>query len=89
MPVRSALERARGEGPCHQGGERRFQHYESHERRRHHPQLTGQESHVEQHADGNEEHTEENVAERADHRVDLMPVLGLREHHPRQKRAQR
>ena len=42
-----------------------------------------QQAHVEQHADGDEEQPEQDVAERADHRFDLMSVLGLREHHSR------
>jgi hypothetical protein len=37
---------------------------------------------VEQHADGDEEQPEQDVTERADHRLDLVAVFGLGQHHP-------
>ena len=47
-----------------------------------------QEAQVQQHPDADEEEPQQDVAERPDHTLDLMPVLGFREHHAGEEGAQ-
>ena len=44
---------------------------------------------VERHADGDEEQPEQHVAERLDVLLDLVAVLGLRDQHAGEERAER
>ncbi len=88
-PVRMALNHEPVNHRRHERRGRRLEHDEPEQHGEHEPELVHQQPHVEQHAHGDEEQAQQDVAERPDHDLDLMPVLGFREHHPRQEAAQR
>ena len=84
------LEARGGEWAGDQRGDGRLEHHQREQHEQHDAELADapEQVHVEQHAHGDEEQPEQDVAERADHRFDLVPVFGLGEHHPRQERAE-
>jgi hypothetical protein len=75
------LEPLPGEGPRRERHDDRLDEEDAREQREHDRQVAEQVRHVELHADRHEEKAEERVAERADPRLDLVSVLGLRQHH--------
>ena len=91
MPVRSALKREVVKGRVTSAAISALSTTRVTQHEQHRGELirTTQQAQVEQHPDRDEEQPEQDVAERTDHRLDLMPVLGLGEHHAGEEGAER
>ena len=83
------LERRQAPKPADERGQQGLAHGHRSEDAEDQQQVALQHAEVQHHADRDEEEAEQDVAERPDRRLDLMTVLGLREHHAGEERAGR
>ena len=89
MPVRSALNHWPANGRAASMMIAVLSTQQPREQRQHRRQVPEQRGHVELHADRHEEEPEQRVAERPDAGLDLVAVLGLRQHHAGEEGAER
>ena len=80
--------RVAAEHPAQSGDQRRFEAHEQHAVQTHPEQAGEHQPHIQLHADRHEEKSEQHVPERFDVAFDLVAVLGFRDQHAGDERAE-